>query len=241
MASKLFIDLETTALGDNAAVIEIAAIPVVDGEVLPHFHSMIRPHEGATLDPKAFEVTGIDIKEIWNYPQAKDVLDEFIKWIDSHETIFNLAGHNITFDRNKLFRLFCRNGHYSSFITRINNNDYCTLRRSREIFKNKRNKPSDFKLETICRFFDIEVGVSHRALEDITNTIKVYFELEKIKEIEEIKEDKLSFVEKRQKYLDMKYIQMNPEGDIFITTEATKDKNAMKFILNHMWELFADE
>ena len=140
-----------------------------------------------------------------------------------------------------MFRLFCRNGHYSSFITRINNNDYCTLRRSREIFKNKRNKPSDFKLETICRFFDIEVGVSHRALEDITNTIKVYFELEKIKEIEEIKEDKLSFVEKRQKYLDMKYIQMNPEGDIFITTEATKDRNAMKFILNHMWELFADE
>lgn len=238
MASKLFIDLETTSLGDNAGVIELAAIPVVDGEVLPHFHSMIRPHDGCTLDPKAFEITGIDIKEIWNYPDAKDVLNDFIKWIDSHETIFSLSGHNIGFDRNKLFRLFCRNGHYSSFITRINNSDYCTLRRSREIFKGKRDKPSDFKLETICRFFGIEGDIHHRALADIENTVKLHFELEKLKEKEITKEDKLSFVEKRQKYLDMKYIQMNPEGDIFITTEATKDPIAMGFLLNHLWELY---
>lgn len=241
MASKLFIDLETTALGDNAAVIEIAAIPVVDGKELPHFHSMIRPHSGATLDPKAFEITGIDIKEIWNYPDTKDVLNDFIKWIDSHETIFNLSGHNISFDRNKLFRLFCRNGHYSSFITRINNNNTCTLSISRMVFKNKRNKPVDFKLETLCRFFDIEVDVSHRALADIGNTVKLYFELEKLIEKENAPEEKLSYVEKRQKYLDMKYIQMNPEGDIFITTEATKNKNAMRFILGHLWEMHCED
>ena len=239
MASKLFIDLETTGLGNNSAVIEIACIPVVDGEIKPHFHSMVRPHEGATLDPKAFEVTGIDVNEIWTYPDAKDVLDELIKWIDSHETIFSLSGHNISFDRNKLFRFFCRNGHYSSFITRINNNDHCTLRLSREIFKGKRNKPVDFKLETLCRFFDIEVDVSHRALADISNTVKVYFELEKLKEQKEQQQDTLSFVEKRKKYLDMKYIQMNPEGDVFLTVEATKDPIAMKFLLNHLWELYA--
>jgi len=119
VANYLFIDLETTSLGSNAAVIELAAIPYIDGEIKPHYHTMIRPHDGATLDPKAFEVTKINVNEIWDYPHAKDVLNEFITWIDSHETVFNLAGHHIKFDRDHLFRLFCRNAEYGSFVTRF--------------------------------------------------------------------------------------------------------------------------
>lgn len=237
MANYLFIDLETTGLGTNAATIEIAAIPYIDGEIKPHFHSMIRPHEGATLDAKAFEITKIDINEIWGYPEAKDVLNELITWIDSHETVFNLAGHNVKFDRDHLFRLFCRNGHYGSFITRFNHNDLDTLSISRSIFKGKRNKPVDFKLESLCRYFEIEVDVSHRSLQDITNTVKVFMELEKLREKEQIQnEPKLSYSEKMLKYMDMKYIQMNPEGDIFITKEALSDQFATKFILNFLWE-----
>lgn len=232
----LFIDVETTALCHNAAVIEIAAIPYVNGEALPHFHSMIQPHTGATLDPKSFEITKIDVKEIWDYPEAKDVLNELIKWIDSHETTFSLSGHNISFDRNHLFRLFCRNGEYGSFITRFNNDDYCTLRFCREIFKGKRNKPTDFKLASVCEFFKIETGIRHRALQDITNTIKVFEELQKLKPktIEVKKTENLTYQEKKFKYMQMKYIQMNPEGDIFITTDALNDKDASEFILNFL-------
>lgn len=238
MGSKLFIDVETSGLGNNAAIIEIAAIPMVDGQELDPFHSMVRPHDGATLDPEAFKITGIDIKEIWTYPEPKEVLDEFIKWIDKHETIFSLAGHNINFDRNKLFRFFCRHGHYSSFITRISNSNTCTLSWCREVFKGKRNKPVSFKLADVCRFFEIETDVSHRAMADIANTIKVYHELEKLIQKEEAPRENISFMEKRRKYLDMKYIQMNPEGDIFITTDATKDPVAMRFILDHLWNMY---
>ena len=60
--NKLWIDIESTGLGNNAAIIEIAAIPMVDGQELEPFHSMVRPHDGATLDPDAFKITGIDIK-----------------------------------------------------------------------------------------------------------------------------------------------------------------------------------
>lgn len=240
MSNYLFIDVETTGLGSNAATIEIAAIPMIDGEIKSHFHSMIRPHDGCTLDPKAFEITGINAKEIWDYPNAKDVLNEFITWIDNHETYFTLAGHNINFDRRMLFKLFCRNGEYGSFITRFSNSDIDTLSICRNIFKGKRNKPDDFKLESICRYFEIEIGVSHRALRDIENTIKVFMELEKLREKIEIKEEiKLNFAEKRRKYMDMKYIQMNPEGDVFITKDALQDKEATKFILNHLWEMYA--
>lgn len=242
MANYLFIDVETTGLGSNAAMIEIACIPYVDGEELPHFHSMIRPHDGATLDPKAFEVTKIDVNEIWSYPEAKDVLNDLIKWIDTHETIFHLAGHNVKFDRNFLFRFFCRNDEYGSFITRFNNNDICTLSLSRLLFKGKRNKPVDFKLESLCRYFEISIDVSHRALEDIQNTIKVFIELEKLTvKKEEQQNPELSYLEKRRKYLDMKYIQMNPEGDVFITKDALKDKQVTKFILNFLYERHCSE
>jgi len=237
VANYLFIDLETTSLGSNAAVIELAAIPYIDGEIKPHYHTMIRPHDGATLDPKAFEVTKINVNEIWDYPHAKDVLNEFITWIDSHETVFNLAGHNIKFDRDHLFRFFCRNAEYGSFVTRFNNNDICTLRLSREIFKGKRNKPVDFKLESLCRYFEIEVGVSHRAFRDITNTVKVFMELEKLKEKSiPVKQAELSYREKMVKYIDMKYIQMNPEGDCFLTKEALSNPDAMRFILSFLWD-----
>ena len=239
--NKLWIDIESTGLGNNAAIIEIAAIPMVDGQELEPFHSMVRPHDGATLDPDAFKITGIDIKEIWTYPEPKEVLDEFIKWIDKHETIFSLAGHNVMFDRKKLFRYFCRHGEYGSFITRFSHNDTDTIRIGRDLFKGKRNKPLDFKLESLCRYFEIETRVHHRALDDIQNTIKVYHELEKLIQKKQAPEENISFMEKRKKYLDIKYIQMNPEGDIFLTTEATKSPVAMRFILDHLWRMYGSD
>lgn len=232
----LWIDVETTGLGSNAAVIEIAAIPMIDGEIKPHFHSMIRPHDGATLDAKAFEITKIDINEIWTYPDAKEVLNDFIKWIDSHETVFNLGGHNIKFDRDHLFKLFCRNAEYGSFITRFNHNDVDTLRICREVFKGKKNKPVDFKLESVCRYFGTENGIYHRALGDIQNTIEIYKELEKLKEKQIPVKQELSYRQKMEKYMDMRYVQMNPEGDVFITKEALLDQDATKFILGFLWD-----
>lgn len=237
----LWIDIETSGLGDNAAILEIAAIPMIDGEIKPHFHSMIRPHKGASLDPQAFEITKININEIWGFPEPEVVLNEFIKWVDSYETIFSLGGHNVVFDRKKLFRYFCRYGEYGSFITRFSNNDTDTIRISRDLFKGKRNKPLDFKLESLCRYFEIETGVHHRALGDIQNTIKLFFELEKVAEKNsiDIKNDiKMSFHEKRRKYLDMNFIQESFDGDVFIPKETWSNKEAAKFILNHLWEKY---
>jgi len=241
MPNILWIDIETTGLGDNSAIIEIAAVPMIDGEIGEHFHSMIKPHDGASLDKTAFEVTNININDIWTYPEPRAVLNDFIKWIDKHEVIFHIGGHNVMFDRNKLFKFFCRYGEYGSFITRFNNTNIDTIRECRSFFKGKKNKPINFKLESVCQYFKTESRIHHRALGDVLSTIDIYKELEKLKEKEVTKEDKLSFVEKRQKYLDMKYIQMNPEGDIFITTEATKDKGAMRFILNHLYEMYVDQ
>lgn len=238
MSSYLFIDVETTSLSkEHGAIIELAAIPVINGQQLEPFHSMIKPHDGAALDPKSFEITKIDINSINSFPDAKDVLNEFIKWVDSHETLFSLAGHNIGFDRGFLFRLFNRHGEHSSFVNRFRPNDLDTLSLSRSFFKRARNKPVDFKLESICRYFGIEVGVSHRAMEDITNTIKIYEELEKLIEEKEIKKDSLNFQEKKRKYMDKTYIHFYEDGGYYVPASTRNNLTASRFILNQIWEM----
>lgn len=240
MANYLFIDIETTGLGKNAAVIELAAIPVIDGEEKSHFHSMVRPHKDATLDPKAFETTKIDIKDIWNFPDANGVMNEFYKWVESHETKFNLGGHNVTFDRRFLFDVSCRNAKYGDFISNFRNRDLDTLAIARKIYKGKKIKPSSFALEELCSYFEIQTSVHHRALDDIQNTIKVYRELDKLISQEEVKLEALSYNQKKSLYLDMKYIQMNSGGDVFLTKEAMSNPHAMRFILNELYDLSCD-
>jgi len=236
MANYLFIDCETTGLSSNSAIIELALIPYIDGEFKNPFHRMIKPHKNAHIDLESFKVTKIDVNEIWSYDDGKKVIDDLVAWIDSHETIFNLCAHNVKFDRDNLFRLFCRNGHYGSYITRINNNDICTLAWSRDIFKKRKQKPDSFKLDDLCRFFKIPIDVSHRALHDVYRTTKLFLELEKLKEKQIPVKHDLTYRQKMEKYMDMKYVQMNPEGDVFITKEALVDQDATKFILSFLWD-----
>jgi len=60
-------------------------------------------------------------------------------------------------------------------------------------------------------------------------------ELEKLKEKSiPVKQAELSYREKMVKYIDMKYIQMNPEGDCFLTKEALSNPDAMRFILSFL-------
>ena len=235
MANLLFIDVETTGLGDNSAIIEIAAIAMIDGEVKHHFQSYVRPHDGASLDPKAFEINKIDIKKIWEFPGAKDVIADFIKYIDSFECIFSLAGHNINFDIKKLFRFFCRNGEYGSYFNRFSNRDICTFKISKELFKGKRNKPDGFSLEKLCEFYKIQLNNAHSALPDIQATIELYNVLQpNITIVQDSKIKILPYQEMRRKYMDSKYVQINPEGDVFLTRDALSNNTIRRFIFTEL-------
>jgi len=239
MSNLLFIDIETTGLGDNAGLIEIALIPYIDGERKPHFQSYIRPHDGATLDAKAFEINKINVNDIWSFPDAKDVIEDMLKFIDSHECIFSLAGHNVAFDTKKFYRFMCRNGHYSSYLNRFRPGDICTLRIAKDCFKNKRNKPEGFSLEKLTKFFEIELINSHSALPDIQATIDLYEKLLPMLSIVQTQKiESLSYQDMKRKYMDMRYVQINPDGDFFVTAEATKNPVILRFIINELYNLY---
>lgn len=237
MSSLLFIDVESTGFGDNAAVIEIALIPVINGEKHESFVSYIRPHEGCLVSPKAFEINGIDPKKMWDFPEAKDVIKQIVEFIDKHETVFVLGGHKISFDRRMLFKLFCRNGHYSDYTVRFSPDDICTERLARRVITDKRNKPEGFSLGALCKFFNITLENAHSALPDIEATVALYEKLVALTEPAKRAVQNLTYQQQRTKYMAIDYCTLNPEGDCYLHNKAMKDPEAMRFILNELWRI----
>lgn len=239
MANLLFLDIESTGLGPNAAVIEIAAIAYIDGERKHHFQSYIKPHDGCTMDAKAFEINKINPKDLPSFPDPSEVIEKLLDYIDSFECVFSLSGHNVQFDTKKLFGFFCRNAHYGSYLNRFRPGGICTMSIARSVFKGKRNKPDGFSLTSLCDYFKIDIKNAHSALPDIQATIDVYEQLVPMIEVEQQKEVKVtSYQELKRKYMDSKYIQINPEGDLFITKDATSNPMIFRFMLNELYELY---
>lgn len=237
MSSLLFVDLETSSLSDNAAVLEIALIPVINGERHEPFVSYVRPHEGAHIDPGAFKVNGIDPKKIWDFPHHKEVVNEIIKFIDKHETVFKLVAHNANFDTKHLFKLFTRSAQYSNYVTRFSPGHICTVQFAKNVFKDERKKPLNFKLGELCKFFGIKLEKAHTALADIEATVELYEKLEAIQNKPKRNTRTLTYQEQRTKYIALDYLTLNPEGDAYIHTKAMQDPEAMRFILNELWRI----
>jgi DNA polymerase-3 subunit epsilon len=236
MANLMWIDVETTGLGPNCAVIEVALVPYIDGEIKPHFKSYIRPHEGAKLEPKAFEINKIDINSIWEFPSAEEIIKEIIEFVDSYQCVFSLSGHNVAFDAENLYKLFCRNGEYGAYINRFRPGGVCTLSLCKRVFKGKRNSPNKFGLSSLCKFFDIELLNAHSALCDVLATIKVYEKILpylSIVQIEKIKN--LDYQSMKRKYMDDgRYVQRNPDGTTYFSAEAMTNDVIRNFIFSEL-------
>lgn len=235
----LAIDIESSGYDPKKnALLEIAAIPIINGVKGEPFVSYVRPHKDAVIEPKALEINKLTYDQIWTFPEPTEVIKSFLSWIDSKETMFNLLGHNVQFDRRFLYSFFCRYGGHGDFITRFRPNDICTEDMARVALKHKPNAPKSVSLGNLCKYFDIKLDNAHSALPDIEATYELYQILKAA--IPDVRNPSinLSYQEKRQKYLDMKYIQFNSGNDIFITKDAVKDPNVMRFIAEELYHLY---
>lgn len=147
------IDLETTSNKIyEAKIIEIAAIKVRNGEVVDEFETLINP--GAPIPFSATLVNNINDEMVRNAPAVEDVIDDFLAFINGEI----LVGHNITaFDLNVLYDVIMDyNG------TELNNDFIDTLYVARKC----NDRINDYKLQTICQYYDIDITNAHRALKD---------------------------------------------------------------------------
>jgi DNA polymerase-3 subunit alpha (Gram-positive type) len=163
-------DLETTGLNPSQhEIIEIGAVKFKGGEKIDQFKSFINP--GVQIPAKITDITGINDRMVKDAPPLETVINEFVNF--AGEGV--LAAHNADFDYG-FIRTALEN-------LKIEKDDYTvldTLGLSRAVVKDSKNH----KLNTLAKYFGVDLENHHRALDDAAATAEVLSNL-----LEIIKDD----------------------------------------------------
>lgn len=164
------VDVETTGLDRvNDRIVEIGILQVENGEIVGKHSTMINP--GIHIKEDASKVNGIydkDVEKAPNYQAVAPIVADLLLG----QTII---GHNVDFDRAFV-------GNLLDTIEAEGTIKYIdTLAFSRNVLKElpADQRPENYKLQTLAKYFDVSIGDAHRALAD---TITTHMVFEKCKE-----------------------------------------------------------
>ena len=179
MNNIFWFDLETTGTDKNKhAIIQIACMVTQGKEVLGTFESKIHPLQGKIIDDKALEINGITRDEINMFPKPEEVWKDFRCFCSCHGIAgskidrFIPAGYNVAFDLD-FFNVWHNEmgGKYAfwDYLQYQPIDPYPVLV---SLWRSGIIKTENCKLETMCKFFDIEIK-AHDAMSDIMATRKL--------------------------------------------------------------------
>ena len=159
-------DLETTGLNPSQhQIIEIGAIKFKNGKKIDEFNSFINP--GVKIPAKIKEITGINDRMVKDAPGLKEVITDFIDFAGDGV----LVAHNADFDYG-----FIRTALENLEIEKADYTVLDTLGLSRAVVKDSKNH----KLNTLAKYFGVNLENHHRALDDAAATAEVLTNLLKI-------------------------------------------------------------
>jgi DNA polymerase III subunit epsilon len=160
------VDVETTGWAPaEAAITEIGAVRVRDGQVVAEFGSLVNP--GTPVPAAITELTGISDQMLATAPPVSVVLPGLLEFAKGSV----LVAHNAPFD---LAFLTAASEQLGLDWPRFEVLD--TVRLARHLMAAPQEVP-DRKLATLALFFDTPVRPSHRALDDARATAVVFGEL----------------------------------------------------------------
>lgn len=175
------LDLETTGLDPKMdRILEIGAVRVTDGRETARFSRLVNP--GREIGEKVTELTGITGEMVENCPHIAAALPEFLEFCGD----VPILGHNILFD----FRFLKRAAVNHGFSFERKGIDTLALCRRFMPAGEKKN------LGAACRYFGVETGRSHRALDDARAAHELYREIARLRE----NEDREAFLPKPLEY-----------------------------------------
>src|SRR5690606_38488407 len=147
----VLVDIETNGgNGPRGRVIEVAAIKIVDGEIIDSFTTLVNP--GGSIPHWITNLTGINNADLVTAPFFEDIAEQLYGFLGG--AIF--VAHNVTFDYSFLKREFKALG--IDFRPKL----YCTVRMSRALFPPVRGH----SLEAIIGRYAIPVSNRHRSFDD---------------------------------------------------------------------------
>ncbi len=184
MIKKLFYDLETTGLDYKSnAIHQISGCIEIDGSVVEEFNLKMQPHEGAVIEPKALEVSNVNMDILMTYEPSEAVFAKFMAIVNRYvkryvktDKMFLVGYNNCSFDNNflrKWYEIHQRDDFFNSYFWG-NTLDVMVL--ATEYLLDKRIVMENFKLMTVARAVGIEIDESklHDAKYDIELTRSIY-------------------------------------------------------------------
>ncbi|MBQ7278665.1 MAG: PolC-type DNA polymerase III [Clostridia bacterium] len=145
-------DIETTGLkAESCDIIEIGAVRLVNGVVTERFDTFI--DDGVVVPKKITELTGITRDMLRGAPTSRDALQQFRNFCGNA----CLVAHNARFDIGFITH------HGEKFGIRFDLPYADTLTLSRYILH---DDVPNHKLDTLCHYYDIDMGSHHRADDD---------------------------------------------------------------------------
>ncbi|MCG1028734.1 PolC-type DNA polymerase III [Virgibacillus halodenitrificans] len=162
-ATYVVFDVETTGLSAvYDTIIELAGVKIHQGEIVDRFESFANPHH--PLSQTTTDLTGITDEMVMNAPEVAEVLSDFREWMGD----CILVAHNASFDMG-----FLNQGFEKINFPKADNAVIDTLELARFLFPELKNH----RLNTLCKYLDIELTQHHRAIYDAEATGYLFWKL----------------------------------------------------------------
>ncbi|TCS82979.1 PolC-type DNA polymerase III [Tepidibacillus fermentans] len=156
-------DTETTGLSAMYnTIIEIGAVKVKNGEIIDTFAMFVDPKE--PLSPKITEITGITNEMLQGAPLIDEALRKFRDFVGNGI----LVAHNARFDMGFLHMGYKKIGEED-----LTNPVIDTVELARMLYPKMKN----YKLNTLCQAFNIDLTNHHRAYHDAEATGKLLWKM----------------------------------------------------------------
>ncbi len=175
MKAFFYFDTETTGLNPKTNdVIQIAAIPVINGVKQTPFNEYCQPFDFNTVDQGTVDVHGISISKMRTFQSPLQLIEKLEEYVLSFNVKFTIAGYNCNFDKAMIGAMFLKAGKPELFRKLFDNDVHDVYGRAKSI-KNQLNT-SSLKLSALADEFKIPIN-AHEALSDISATIDIDIKL----------------------------------------------------------------
>lgn len=224
----------------SGELLEVAIIPYINGVRQEPFNQFCKPLT-KIWNKGAERVHGITRRRAEEFQHPQQLAHNLIYWLSQFDTMFSVVGHNPTSDKRYIERMIRKYDKINDWHKSVRPKWKCT----KEIAEKKKSHvvTKDYKLETLCKYFRIPIN-AHNALSDAEATYSLYECLNNLRsaasgDAQEVSQ--LSEHEKRKKYLDMKYVSLGSDGNVYITEYGTSDRDALRVILQEIWSIYGEE
>lgn len=156
-----FLDFETTGFTENRAL-ALAIVHYDNGARVFEKYYLINPN--AQIERGAIRVHGITSEQVRNKPNFQRIWQEIRIYIEGSMVVAHNAAFDIRVLMGELERYNLECGQFSY---------YCTCNNARSLHLPVENH----KLDTLCRYFSINLENHHNALADTVACENIYFNL----------------------------------------------------------------